>query len=58
VGEEWCLGEGFGRFSGFYTPVMDSVLRGFVHHGLDSGAVLSGRRSELCARVGSIWSGV
>jgi hypothetical protein len=57
-GEERHPGEGFGQSSGFYTPVVDSVRRGFDRLGLGSWAVLSGRRSELRARVGSVWSGV
>jgi hypothetical protein len=58
VGEEWRPGEGFGRSRGFYTPAVDSVHRGFDRLGLGSGAVLSGWRSELCAWVRSVWSGV
>jgi hypothetical protein len=58
LGKEWHPGEGLGQSSGFYTPAVDSVRRGFGCHGLGSGAVLSGRRSELRARVGSVWSGV
>jgi hypothetical protein len=58
VGEEWHPGEKFGRSRGFYTPAVDSVRHGFDRLGLGSGAVLSGRRSELRARVRSVWSGV
>jgi hypothetical protein len=58
LGEEWRPGERFGRFRGFYTPAVDSVRRGFDRLGLGSGAVLSGRRSELRARVRLVWSGV
>jgi hypothetical protein len=58
LGEEWRPGEGFSRSSGFYTPAVDLVHRGFDRLGLGSWAVLSGRRSELRARVGSVWSGV
>jgi hypothetical protein len=58
LGKEWRPGEGFGRSSGFYTPAMDSVLRGFDRHGLGSGAVLSGWCSELRGWVGSVRSGV
>jgi hypothetical protein len=58
LGEEWRPGERFGQFRGFYTPAMDSVHRGFDRLGLGSGAVLSGRRSELLARVRLVWSGV
>jgi hypothetical protein len=58
LGKKWRPGEGFGRSSGFYTPAVDSVCRGFDRHGLGSGAVLSGWCSELLARVGSVWSGV
>jgi hypothetical protein len=57
LGEEWHPGEGFGRSRGFYTPAVDSVHRGFDRLGLGSGAVLSGRCSELRARVRSVWSG-
>jgi hypothetical protein len=58
LGEEWHPGEGFGQSSGFYTPAVVSVHRGFDRLGLGSGAVLSRRCSELCARVGSVLSGV
>jgi hypothetical protein len=56
LGEEWRPGEGSGRSSGFYTPAVDSVLRGFDRHGLGSWAVLSGRRRELRAGVWSAGS--
>jgi hypothetical protein len=58
LGEEWRPGERFGRSRGFYTPAVDSVRHGFDRLGLGSGAVLSGWRSELRARVRSAWSGV
>jgi hypothetical protein len=58
VGEEWHPEDEFGRSRGFYTPAVDSVHRGFDRLRLGSGAVLSGRRSELRARVRSVWSGV
>jgi hypothetical protein len=58
VGEEWCPGERFGWSRGFYTPAVDSVRRGFDRLGLGSGAMLSGWRSELCARVRLVWLGV
>jgi hypothetical protein len=51
VGEEWRLGEGFGRSRGFYTPAVDSVRRGFDRHRLGSWAVLSGRRRGLSSVV-------
>jgi hypothetical protein len=47
-----------GSVQGFYTPVVDMVRRGIGRHGLGSGAAHSGRRSELSARVWSVWSGV
>jgi hypothetical protein len=58
LGKKWCPGEGFGRSSGFYTPAVDSVRRGFDRHGLGSGVVLFGWCSVLRAWVGSVWSGL
>jgi hypothetical protein len=58
LGEEWHPGERFGRLRGFYTPAVDTVCRGFDGYGLGSGAVRSGRRSELSAWVKLVWSGV
>jgi hypothetical protein len=58
VEEEWHPEVEFGWSRGFYTPAVDSVRCGFGHLGLGSGAVLSGRRSELRAWVRSVWSGV
>jgi hypothetical protein len=49
VGGEWRPGEGLGRSRGFYTPVVDSVLRDFDRHGLGNGAARSGWRCGLCA---------
>jgi hypothetical protein len=55
VGEEWRPGERFGRSRGFYTPVVDSVRRGFDRHGLGSWAVLSGWHRGLSSVVWT-WS--
>jgi hypothetical protein len=58
LGEEWRPGERWGRPRGLYTSTVDTVRRGIGHHGLGSGAVCSGWRSELSARVSSVWSGM
>jgi hypothetical protein len=58
LGEEWRAEERWGQSRGFYTPVVDMVRRGIGRHGLGSGAARSRRRSELSARVWSVWSGV
>jgi hypothetical protein len=57
VGGEWRLGEGLGRSRELYTPAVDSVLRGFDHLGLGSGAVLSGRCRGLSSVVWTQSSG-
>jgi hypothetical protein len=58
LGEEWRPEERCGRSRGLYTSTVDTVHRGIGCHGLGSGAVCSGWRSELSARVWSVWSGV
>jgi hypothetical protein len=58
MGGEWRAEERWGRSRGFYTPAVDSVLRGLDHLGLGSEAVLSGWRCGLSSVVWTRSSGV